>query len=155
MRERKRLRGDKWSVSFAKKKKSSETPLDSCACSSANPFIFCPTMSAFTQLTWNDHDDKGELGSRIKTNLGASSKQKRAQVKCSTRTIRRHEFQVVSNSTLAGLDKELLRDGGHAGELCRVLHPLGVCVRAEDADLAILAAEGLDSFETLLLCKKV
>lgn len=112
------------------------------------PLRFLLTNSC-KEHTWDDGNNKGELGSRVKTNFRTSTQQQRSQIQRTTRSIGGHEFEVVGNSTFTSLDEQGLGDGSHAGEFCRVDHTLGVGVGAEDADLAVLASECFDSFETL------
>lgn len=97
----------------------------------------------------NHHDQESELGSRVEADLGSSAQQEWAQVQCSARAVGGHKLEVTSDSTFTCLDKHVFGDGGHAGQIGRVLHAACVCVWAEDADLAILAPERLDSLEAL------
>lgn len=95
------------------------------------------------------HDQERELRGRVESDFGPSAQQEWAQVQCSARAVGGHKLEVASDSTFTCLDKHVFGDGGHAGQIGRVLHAACVCVWAEDADLTILAPESLDSLEAL------
>ena len=80
----------------------------------------------------------------------ARGEHERADVERGAGAVRRHPGGVGLDDLLDGLDELLLGEGGHLETLGGVVHALGVHVRAEADDVAVLGGVGLEAIEDLL-----
>ncbi len=97
-----------------------------------------------------DKDTEGVLRSGSNTNNLAGANHKRTHVERGARAKGRNPSSVSSNNLLNSLNKTILRERRHLEALSGVIHALGVHVRAEADDAAVLGGVSLEALKDLL-----
>ena len=97
-----------------------------------------------------DEDDEGVFLRRRDADLRGAPEQQRADVQGAAGAVGRDVVGVGLDDAPAGVDEHLGRHGRHADALGGVVHALGVLLRAEEDDVAVLLPEGFHAFEGFL-----
>ena len=95
----------------------------------------------------HDHDEEGVFVGRGDADLRAGADEERADVEGAAGAVWRDVVEVVVHDALEGVHEHVRLDGGHARADCGAVHALGVGLRPEGADLAVLAPEDLEALE--------
>ena len=99
----------------------------------------------------HDEDDKGVLLRRAQAQLGRAAEQKGTDVHGRSCAVRRDVLCVQADGELDALLEVLDRDVGDGDGGGRVLHTLGILLRAEDVDgLVVRGAVGFEALVALL-----
>ena len=98
----------------------------------------------------SDEDEEQILVSGFDTHGDARTNQKRTEVEAGTSTVRRNETLIHLDNLDAHLLEALGAQFGHHDAAASALQAGSVLFQTEDANLAIFAAEGLQTLESLL-----
>ena len=98
----------------------------------------------------HDHDDEFILFAGVDADLGRSAEHHRTDVEGTAGAVGRHIVGVVGHDGLDRFNEIRHREGRHHEAAGGVGHAFAVFLGPEDPEFAVLAAEGLESFEDRL-----